>query len=529
AFFPAVTGIDAGVGMSGSLKDPRKSLSRGTFASIGVTAAGYIAITLVFSFVRPELLKPVSGRIQTAVDIFSDVQFVPIVLLIGILFATGFSALSYFMTSPRICQTLAVDGVLPKFFYFLRKDFSKKGKEPRWAAVLTFCLVMPVIWCGDLTISSTIVGICFLVVYGWVNLAAFFERVSGNPSFRPSSWGHWGISLYGFLVCIIVISLFNIFIGLGVLISQGLIFYLLLKYKSNEKLEGVWWGLLFSFLNWGFRQMRKIIQGSRNWRPIVGIFCFADKELESIDVLDMGRKISDFKGMTMVNILLTQKVDKPVFPVPDGAQLIQAGGNEFENSIKAIIQSAAPGGFHMNTVLLPLDTRLNLISLIEDMMPMQKNVLLYKHGVITNAQANRIDVWWKGEENGNLMALFAYIISQSDVIPGRRRYNIRIIRKLEKDESPDAARLAVEQLMDGARLRGEIRILPDEAKEIHDTIRENSFDSSLILIGMPGKRVSEVAGFFSLDKVFFTRELHQFNDFPPIMFVKAAEIVDLLE
>lgn len=36
-FFPAVTGIDAGVGMSGDLKDPKKSLVKGTFIAIIIT------------------------------------------------------------------------------------------------------------------------------------------------------------------------------------------------------------------------------------------------------------------------------------------------------------------------------------------------------------------------------------------------------------------------------------------------------------------------------------------------------------
>ncbi len=55
-FFPAVTGIDAGVGMSGDLKDPKKSLVTGTFASITVTFFVYVFVSVVFSLIKKEIL-----------------------------------------------------------------------------------------------------------------------------------------------------------------------------------------------------------------------------------------------------------------------------------------------------------------------------------------------------------------------------------------------------------------------------------------------------------------------------------------
>ena len=55
-FFPAVTGIDAGVGMSGDLEDPKKSLVKGTFIAIGVTFIVYIFSTILFGMMRKESL-----------------------------------------------------------------------------------------------------------------------------------------------------------------------------------------------------------------------------------------------------------------------------------------------------------------------------------------------------------------------------------------------------------------------------------------------------------------------------------------
>ncbi len=528
-FFPAVTGIDAGVGMSGNLKYPKKSLPAGTFAAIGVTFIVYIIAVLIFSLVRPELLMDVKGVKQTAVNVFSEVPMIPVLITAGILFATGSSALSYFLTAPRTGQSLARDRILPGFLNFLKRDFSKKGSEPRWATVLTLFIVVFVIWLGDVEFSSTVVGICFLVVYGWINLAAFFERISGNPSFRPTSKGHWLISLYGFLSCMMAILLFNYRIGIVVFATQFIIFFFLLKFKSNNRLEGVWWGLLFSSLNWGFRKMKRIIQGTKNWRPIVGLFCFADKKEESIKAFEIGRKISSYKGLIMTNILKPEKCQSVTYKIPADAKIIESVNDNYDNTITSIIQAAVPGGLQMNTALLPLDTRINLVDLIEKIMGAGKNVLLYRDGKIRNSEKSSIDVWWKGEENGNLMALLSYIIQSSYIQGGERKANIRIIRKLSREENVPEAEEEMDKLMKGARLGGEVLVLSDDGKDIHTTIREISGDASLILIGMPGKRTGGIAKIFSLDKILFTKELEKFVGFPPLLFVKAAKTVNLLE
>ena len=581
AFFPAVTGIDAGVGMSGSLENPRRSLPAGTFAAIGVTFVVYLGIAVIFSFIQPELLYSVGadGRpvAVPAMQIFSQYPVVSQLLLVGILVATCSSALAYFLTAPATAQALARDNVLPGFLSFLGRDFKRGGSEPRWATVLTLFLVVPVIWSGDVTTASTVVGICFLVVYGWVNLAAFLERVSRNPSFRPTFKGHWIISFYGFAVCMIVISLFNIWVGLGALASQLVIFSLLLRYKSRNRLEGVWWGVLFSIMNWGYKRIRRIIQGTKNWRPIVGIFCMADRPEDSQTTFEMGRRIADYLGLTMVNVLKPKKLEKPLFDLPDGANLIEVENDNFHAAITAIIQAATPGGFQINTTLLPLDPRLNHIKTLEFIIRKSRNVLLYSFGrrgdgtdsapppgegalsaeplsgsharslsethakplagPLSEAQppgadaavSRRLDVWWKGEENGSLMALLAYMISSTDAKMGLPPREIRIIRKLFKGEDDKKAEIELKRLFEKARLRGEFLILPEDDRPIDETIRLHSSDAYLVLMGMPGERTGGLARLFALDRYFFTRQIEKFDSLPPVLFVKAHDVMNLFD
>lgn len=523
-FFPAVTGIDAGVGMSGVLKDPRRSLVKGTFAAIGVTYLVYMAITLVFAFVRRDIVIAGEGTISV-LDLFAGSPVVTTILLVGILFATGSSALSYFMTAPRTAQALARDDILPGFLGFLGRDFRSGGNEPRWATLLTFVIVVPIIWAGDITFVSLIVGVCFLVVYGWVNLSAFLERASGNPSFRPTSRGHWLISLYGFVICMLVIALFNIYVGLGVIASQLLVFYLLLRYKSESRLEGVWWGLVFAILTWAFKRIHRIIQGTKNWRPIVGVFVFSDGGVETRETLRLARRLLEFKGLTMINILTPPDTPDDSSEVHQ-TRLVRERPQDFGRAIHAIVQATVPGGLQMNTVLLPVGGRLPLLDLVEDMIGFGKNVLLYKHG--EPGGEKRIDVYWKGEENGNLMALLAYMIAESDAAQ-RAKDTIRIIRKLFPGENPLGAREELTALLTGARLKGEVLVLEEDDSPFLDTVRRRSADADLILMGMPGERKKGISRLFSLDRRFFGRQFESYQDLPPVLFVKAARTMSLLE
>ncbi|MEO1172001.1 MAG: hypothetical protein AAFX94_08105, partial [Myxococcota bacterium] len=52
-FFPAVTGIMAGVSMSGDLKDPRRSLPSGTLLAIGTGFVVYVAFVIWLALMAP--------------------------------------------------------------------------------------------------------------------------------------------------------------------------------------------------------------------------------------------------------------------------------------------------------------------------------------------------------------------------------------------------------------------------------------------------------------------------------------------
>ncbi len=542
-FFPAVTGIDAGVGMSGDLKNSRKSLVLGTFSAIILTFIIYFAVTFVYAMIRSDL-DMASINLIEILGIHQR-SLASVLVFIGILFATSSSALSCFMTAPRTAFALARQKVLPGFMNFLGRDFTKEGNEPRFATIFTFFIGLVVIWSGDIRIASQIVGICFLIVYGWMNFSAFLERVSKNPNFRPTSWGSPLISFYGFIICIAMICLFNVFIGVLIIISQIIIFLLILKYKAENKLEGVWWGVLFTWVTWALKKLSKIVQGTKNWRPILTVFAFASDKIGAFHILRLAERIAENQGLVSTNIVYSKEEAKKIKQgktKPDDfsfnlsqKNVILPSHRIINDVIISIIESSNIIGIDTNSVMIEYDNRINWPSLIENIINHRKNLFIFKSG-ISNEESDHIDVWWRGEKNGNMMALIAYIILSSDIERKQdKKQKIRIIRKLSPEEDENIARKELDALIFKARLNGESIIIPYDKIPITDTVKEYSYSAKLIIFGMPGKHIIEkekaggITKLFNLNKKFFEREIKKFDDSPPLLFVEAAYKVNLIE
>lgn len=537
-FFPAVTGLDAGIGMSGDLKDPRRSIVAGTFWAIGITFCVYIASAVLFAFMKHEILvtgytgQSPNGNLLTDILGFKK-QFpenVPgVVVLAGILVATGSSALSCFMTAPRTLKALARDDVLPRFCSFLGNDIARGGDEPRFATMFTFFIGLGIIWLGSINIAATIVGICFLVVYGWINGAAFLESISGNPSFRPASGGHLFIPLYGFLSSIVAILLFSWRIGVVIVIIQYIIFRLLLRYKTAGRLEGVWWGVLFSFVTSTLKALNGIVIGSKNWRPIVTAVAFAGEEKNHRKMAHMASMIASHKGIVVLSIISSGKDDCILrdedLPVHAGIICV----DDVTQSVLSIVQQPFPGGLEANTVLLEFSKKIDNVKVIKKILELNKNFLLLQNGG-KFVKMDQIDIWWRGEKNGNLMMLLAYIMNNTYKQKENKLCKIRFIRKIDKNESADSASDELGVLLDKSRVSGEIVILPYLDESFEQTLLDVSGGADLILMGIPGNYVEkESSRFFILKELFFEKEIARYSKMPAILFVKSAHVISLHE
>ena len=129
-FFPAVTGIMSGVSMSGDLKDPSKSIPRGTLYATVITffIYGAIMVWLAVNASRDELLN--NKLVMQRIAFFGPLIFA------GLWAATLSSALASLLAAPRTLQALGQDRVVPRI---LAKGVGPT-REPRLALLVSLVL-----------------------------------------------------------------------------------------------------------------------------------------------------------------------------------------------------------------------------------------------------------------------------------------------------------------------------------------------------------------------------------------------------
>lgn len=228
-FFPAVTGIMAGANMSGDLKDPARSIPRGTIAAVFVTGLVYASQAFLLGGSRPR-----ADLIDNTM-IISDIALLPALIAAGVFAATLSSALGSMMGAPRILQSLARD----RLFRTLNPlgVGSDRDGEPRRAIFVTFLIAQAGIMLANLDRIAPLITMAFLVTYGLLNLATFYESVAKNPSYRPQfRYCHWSTSLIGAIGCAIVMLLINWQMALVATAAVGALHW----YLSRVELGANW-------------------------------------------------------------------------------------------------------------------------------------------------------------------------------------------------------------------------------------------------------------------------------------------------
>jgi amino acid transporter len=196
--FPAFTGIIAGLGLSGDLKDPGKSIPQGTLWAtvIGMVIYLIVAVKLAYSL-PPEILADKDRLVMADIAIWYPI------IPIGLAAATISSALGSILVAPRTLQALGIDGVIPGGMSDWLGELRPKDQEPVHGGLVTVVIAFVFVALGNVDFVAEIIAMFFMVTYGAICLISFLEYFASDPAYRPLfSANRWYISLIGAILCI---------------------------------------------------------------------------------------------------------------------------------------------------------------------------------------------------------------------------------------------------------------------------------------------------------------------------------------
>jgi solute carrier family 12 sodium/potassium/chloride transporter 2 len=257
-FFPAVTGIMVGAGMSGSLADPRKAIPRGTLAAWGLTAALYAVFVLWYGAMgSPEDL--IANK-----TLMIDRALVPQLVLGGLLASTLMAALSSLVAAPRLLQAMAEHGVVPGSAW-LRKTTA--AGDPRNAVIATTGLAALGLAAGSLDAIAPIITSFFIMTYLAINGVVYLEQVLGMVSFRPAYQVPPWSPLLGVALCLGALAVASPFGGVLELLLVLGIYGVLTRRQLDTPWETVRSGIAVTLASWAARRAAHIERSERAWKP----------------------------------------------------------------------------------------------------------------------------------------------------------------------------------------------------------------------------------------------------------------------
>ncbi|MDD2562629.1 MAG: amino acid permease [Salinivirgaceae bacterium] len=484
-FFPAVTGFEAGVSMSGDLKDAKKSLPLGAIMAVGVGFVIYILFALFYTFTVD------AHALANDPQILFKISLVPVLVIAGIWGATLSSALGSILGAPRILQAIAMDKIAPKIF----AKGTGKTNEPRNALLLVFLIAEVGILIGELDLIARIVSMFFITTYAFLNLASAIESWSSSD-FRPAFKVPRFVSVLGTLSAFIVMILLDFLALAGATVVLGVLYFYLqrkeLILESGDAWSSFWTSLAKrSLLNLSVRKPDK-----RNWRP--NIILFSGGEKARPHLVEIGLSLTGKLGaLTDFNLLIDGKqsmqLDAPKKSNNLNYFVRELSCPSIQEGIETITSVYGFSGFEPNTVLMGFIKDPTHLQFFNDIIGGLK--LKKLNAIFLNYNKNKgfgkkqnVDVWWNGKGRHLSFSLNALQFLLSD--PTWLDTQVRIM-VINSDTSQEEHIIRnTNSILSEKRMKAEVCVLSDDfgSRSTHDIIQSESNEADLIILGVSQKK-----------------------------------------
>ncbi len=530
--FPAFTGMIAGLGLSGDLKNPQRSIPLGIIAA---TFAGMV----VYALVAIKLAESATPQALNGDQfIMSQIAIWGPAIHIGLGAAALSSALGSILVAPRTLQALARDKVLPipKLNQLLARGWGK-AQEPVYSTCVSSAIAVVFVVLGDIDFIAKILSMFFMVTYGALCSVSFLEYFAGNPSYRPTFHSRWYVSLIGAVMCALMMLQMSFQYTLIAIALMAAIYFGLRRSRKGERdLTAIFQGTMFQLT----RRLQITLQKNQvekydgGWRPsIVAVTRFGDRRLGHFDLLrwishrhGFGHFVQYYQGEYSIDDEAKARIQ--VDKLIERANVSGAGifvdsliCPSFSQALAQTLQMPGISGLPNNCILLEFDkdrpeeidetaegVRLAAAAMFNVMVLRSTN---YRFGYRSS-----IHLWVTEDNltNAPLMLLLAYIVV------GHRDWRRAEIRLFACHESADAERETrrLSSLMTEGRLPislqnvTSVECTTDESVE--EEVSRRSSEADLVIAGITEDEVRSDAG---------EDVLRRYNGANDVLFVHARE------
>ncbi len=527
-FFPAVTGFNTGVSMSGDLLNPRRDIPIGTMMAILTGLIIYLGLAVFLSYT-------VDRNILVAdPQVLFKVSWIPQLVVAGIFSATLSSALGSIMGAPRILKAVSIDRILPGFF---SRGYGPSS-EPRNALMITYMIAQAGILIGELNVIARIVSIFFIITYGFLNITYVLESWAGSD-FRPSFKIPRFVAVIGALASIIIMIQLDV---IALIISSAVLVLLFLVLKRKEltlQTGDTWTGVWSSLVKTGLGRLSAGNNLMKNWRPNVMLFSGGEKNRPYL--IEMGKALVGKMGV-FTNFELTEQpsgdilfglkerrphemkqTEKGVFSRKHTCRDIYEG-------IDVISRVYGFAGFEPNTILMGWGRNTRnpekFAALLTSLKRQDYNCVFLSYDKETGfGKYSSIDFWWNGKGRGLSLAitLLKFITTSNQW----RTARIRIL-VIHKDSSKtDALYGLINQFLDNNRMHADVKVINNAVEQLPEQkiVSRESRNTDLTILELPEFSMKEPAAV--LEKAnSITEALKTSMLISPSTFFDAVNVID---
>jgi amino acid transporter len=500
--FPAFTGMTAGVGLSGDLKEPGKSLPMGTLAGtlLGMVVYVFICFKLAMSATTEELLDT-NTLVMTKIA-WQGWWVIPL----GLAAATISSALGSIMVAPRTLQAIGQDRLIPsKLFNNWVSKGRGKSQEPFNATVLTIIIAFVFVMIGGVDFVAKIISMFFMVTYGTLNLISFLQHFSADPSYRPTFKSRWYFSLFGAIGSYGLMFFMNPgYAFLAVFTMVAIYIFIARLNPDKQNLSVIFQGVIFQVS----RSLQVFLQKankeqSKSWRP--SVVCVSESSFERLSAFELLKWISHRYGFgtyihkvpgylsRSTNETAQQAMDRLIKMAEDAKSNIYVDSlisPSFTSAIAQVIQLPGISGTENNLLLLEYSkSKPDLLEDIVDNFSLINAVNFDIALLATNERGfglyRQIHIWITDRDynNGVLNILLAYVLLGH---PDWKRATIKIFAVFP-EASLDQDKTKLFDLIQGGKLpisKNNINIISRaDTTSVKSIINQKSKDADLTMIG----------------------------------------------